>query len=597
MANPNEVHEGTIQPVSASLDVEKSVAVDLQALPPAYTKDEDAFDSDVNSNFQEGVQRARAITAIWSKWTLLTLFCLLYVISFVDYLQNAIDSALNPYITSSFGRHGLLNVGSVLSSIIGGVAPLALAKVVDIWGRVEGFVVMITVCVVGMILKATCHTVEQYVGAHVLYWTGHIGMIYVIEVMISDMTTLRNRMIYFGINGTPRIASTFAGPAIADLFYKHLDFRWAFGAFAIILVGCSAPAMGLMVWMSHRAKAQGLIESRRREHNRSILGSLKHYFIEFDVPGILLITAALALLLLPFSLVAYAPNGWETGYIIAMLVLGVVLFPAFYLYEAYIAPVQFLPFKYLKQGTIIGSALLYGLMFLSTFTWNGYYGSYLQVVHRLSLKNANYVLNAYSLTSTVFAPLIGAVIAYTGNFKWTAYTGVPIMLLGTALIIPFRSPGTNPGVLALTQILVGLGSGFFTVCSSLAIMAPVTHQYIAVTNALGGLFGGVGAGIGLAIAGALWNNLLPQELYNRLPESQKANSRTIFGDMVLQMSFADGTPERDAIVDSYAHVMRLMVIAGAALMPLCLASIVVWKNINVKEVEEKRGIQTKGTVL
>ncbi|KAL3461542.1 major facilitator superfamily domain-containing protein [Aspergillus heterothallicus] len=597
MANPNEVYESNIQPVSTPHDIEKSVAVVSQPFPPAYSKDEDAFDSDANSNFQEGVQRARAITAIWSKWTLLSLFCLLYIISFVDYLQNAIDSTLNPYITSSFGRHGLLNVGSVLSSIIGGVAPLALAKVVDIWGRVEGFVVMITVCVVGMILKATCHTVEQYVGAHVLYWTGHIGMIYVIEVMISDMTTLRNRMIYFGINGTPRIASTFAGPAIADLFYKHLDFRWAFGAFAIILVGCSAPAMGLMVWMSHKAKKQGLIESRRRESNRIIFSSLKHYFIEFDVPGILLITAALALLLLPFSLVSYAPNGWKTGYIIAMLVLGVFLFPAFYLYEAYLAPVQFLPFKYLKQGTIVGSALLYGLMFLSTFTWNGYYGSYLQVVHRLSIKNANYVLNAYSLTSTVFAPLIGALISYTGNFKWTAYTGVPIMLLGTALIIPFRSPGTNPGVLALTQILVGLGSGLFTVCSSLAIMAPVTHQYIAVVNALGGLFGGVGAGIGLAIAGALWNNLLPVELHNRLPESQKVNSRTIFGDIVLQMSFADGTPERDAIVDSYAHVMRLMVITGAALMPLCLASIVIWKNINVREIEEKKGNQTKGTVL
>ncbi|KAL4931028.1 major facilitator superfamily domain-containing protein [Aspergillus undulatus] len=529
----------------------------------------------------------RLITTLSHLLTVLIFTFRLYVISFVDYLQNAIDSALNPYITSSFGKHGLLNVGSVLSSIIGGVAPLALSKVVDIWGRVEGFVVMITVCVIGMIIKATCRKVEQYVAAHVLYWTGHIGMIYCIEVMISDMTSLRNRMIFFGINGTPRIASTFAGPAIADLFYKHLNFRWAFGAFAIILVGCSTPAMALMVYMSHKAKKEGLIETRTRSSNRTWFGSLKHYFIEFDIPGILLITAALALLLLPFSLNSYAPNGWKTGYIIAMLVLSVILFPAFYVYEAFVAPVQFLPFKYLKQGTIIGSALLYGLMFLSTFTWNGYYSSYLQVVHRLSLKNANYVLNAYSLTSTVFAPIIGALISYTGNFKRTAYAGVPIMLLGTALIIPFRAPSTNPGVLALTQILVGLGSGFFTVASSIAIMAPVTHQYIAVVNALGGLFGGVGSGIGLAIAGALWNNLLPQELENRLPASQKDNARTIFGDIV-----------REAIVASYAHVMRLMVIAGAALMPLCLVSIVVWRNINVRKVEEERGKQTgRGTIF
>ncbi|KAL4860905.1 hypothetical protein BDV12DRAFT_180981 [Aspergillus spectabilis] len=586
MAAHNEMTEEKRQQVST-----------LPAADPSeYRSNDEAFDSDANSSFQEGVQRARAITSVWSKTTLVSMFCLLYLVSFVDYLQNSIDATLNPYITSSFGRHGLLNVGSILSSIVGGVAPLALAKVIDIWGRVEGFVVMITICVVGMIIKAACKTVEQYVAAHVLYWTGHIGLIYIMEVIISDMTSLKNRMIFLGINGTPRIASTFAGPAIAELFYENLNFRWAFGAFAIILVGVCTPALVLMIVMSQKAKKQGLIVPRARS-GRSWQQSIKHYIIEFDVLGILIITAALALLLLPFSLAGYAPNGWKTGYIITMLVLGVILFPAFYLYEAFIAPVQFLPFRYLKQGTIIGSALLYGIMFLSTFCWNSYYGSYLQVVHRQPIKDANYILNAYSLTSTVFAPLIGALMSYTGDFKWTAYTGVPIMLIGTAIIIPLRNPGTNPGVLAFTQILVGLGSGIFTTCSGLAIMAPVTHQYIAVVNALGGLFGGVGSGVGIAIAGAFWNNLLPKELLNRLPEDQKANYRTIFGDMVLQMSFADGTPERDAIVGAYAHVMRLMVITGACFMPLCLISIVVWRNINVRKIEEERGKQTKGTVF
>ncbi|KFA69861.1 hypothetical protein S40285_08422 [Stachybotrys chlorohalonatus IBT 40285] len=595
--NPSASDDVVVQPApsTTSPDTEKGTASESHN---HVRSDHDlAFDSDANSDFQEGVLRVRAVTAIWSKWTLITMFCLLYLISFIDYLQNAIDAALNPYITSSFGAHGLLNIASILSTILGGVAPLPLAKVIDIWGRVEGFVVMVTVCVVGMIMKATCRNVEQYVAAHVLYWTGHIGMLYVIEVMISDMTTLRNRMILFGINGTPRIASTFAGPAIADLFYTNLNFRWAFGAFAIVLVACSVPAMGFMVYMSQKAKRAGFITHRKRNKERKWWQSLKHYVIEFDLVGITLITAAMSCLLLPFSLVGYAPDGWSTPYIIAMIVLGVILFPIFYAYEAFIAPVQFLPFTYLKQGTIIGSALLYGIMFLSSFCWNGYYGSYLQVVHRLSITNANYVLNAYSLTSTVFAPIIGVIISKTGDFKWTAYTGVPIMLIGTAIIIPLRAPDTNPGVLAFTQILVGLGSGIFTVCSNIAIMAPVTHQYIAVVNALAGLFGGVGAGIGLAIAGALWNNLLPQELENRLPEEQKANARTIFGDFVLQMSFEDGTPERQAIVDSYAHVMRLMVIAGACFMPLCLFSIFIWKNINVRRIEEERGKQTKGTVF
>lgn len=557
--------------------------------------DEDGFDSDANS-FQDGVERVRAITSIWSKTTLASMFALLYLVSFVDYLQNAIDASLNLYVTSSFGAHGLLNIGSILATILGGCAPLALAKVIDIWGRVEGFSFMLLITVVGIIMKALCKNVETYVAGHTLYWTGHIGIQYVMTVMISDMTTLKNRMILIGLNNTPRIASTFAGPAVGEAFYEHSTYRWAFGAFAIILVACSLPAIGLMIRMWRQAVRQGAL-SRRKGSGRTFAESAKYYIIEFDVIGLILIMGALSCLLLPFSLAPYAPKSWSTPYIIAMIVLGVVLFPIFYLWEAKYAPIQFLPFKYLKQGTIIGSCLLYGIMFLSTFIWNAYYNSYLQVVHRQSITNAGYILNAYSLTATVFAPLIGFLISWTGDFKWTAYAGVPLMLLGTALIIPLRQPDTNPGVLALTQILVGLGSSFFTTCSTLAVMAPVTHQHIAVVNALVGLFGGVGASVGYAIAGGMWNNLLPIELSNRLPPEWQPRYHEVFGNVTLQMEFADGTPERAAVVASYAHVMRLMCIAGAAIMPLCALSIFVWKNINVKKLEEERGKQTKGMVF
>ena len=176
-------------------------------------------------------------------------------------------------------------------------------------------------------------------------------------------------------------------------------------------------------------------------------------------------------------------------------------------------------------------------------------------------------------------------------------SGVPITLLGTCLLIPFRTPNTNPGVIALTQVLVGLGTGIFATCGQLAVMAPVTHQQIAVVNALWGLFGGFGSSIGYSIGGAMWNNIMPQELYARLPEGSKDQARVIFGSLNVQMSFADGTLEREAIVGAYAHVQRLMVIAGACFIPLCIASIFIWKNINVKKLEEEQGKQTKGLVF
>ncbi|KAJ4349068.1 hypothetical protein N0V95_004893 [Ascochyta clinopodiicola] len=584
---------GGIERIPPLLDVEKSQH-NVTSLDGPDSNSGD-IDGEKPQEFQRGVERVRIITTIWNKPTLISMFILLYLIHFVDMLQNYLDSGLNPYVTSSFSKHGLLTVASVISTALGGCVPLTMAKAIDIWGRVEGFCFMLLICVLGMIIKAVCTNVQTYMGGHVLYWTGHIGLLYVIDVMCADITSLKNRMIIYGLNGTPRIAATFAGPKLVDLFYKGPGWRWAFGSFIIILVACSVPAMALMLYMYGKARKAGYAQKSRS--GRSTFASLKFYLIEFDIFGIILLMAGFCLFMLPFTLQAYAPQKWKTPYIIAMIVLGILLFPTFVVYERYLAPVPFLPWKYLKEPTIIGSCLLYGVMFLSVFIWNGMFNSYLQVVHRQSIVNAGYILNSFSLTSSVFGPLIGMLISYTGNFKWIAMSGVPITLLGTCLLIPFRTPSTSPGVLAFTQVLVGLGTGIFATCGQLAVMAPVTHQQIAVVNALWGLFGGFGSSIGYSISGAMWNGITPGELYRRLPEGSKDQAAAIFGDLVLQLSLADGTPEREALVGAYAHTQRLMVIAGAAFIPLCIASIFIWKNINVKKLEEEQGKQTKGLVF
>ncbi|KAL5365589.1 major facilitator superfamily domain-containing protein [Aspergillus floccosus] len=571
-------------------DMEKSAAPaeGVREFPPGNLSDSDQASTD----FQDGIQRVRAITSTWSKKTLWIMIILLYLVSFVDYLLVSVQGALNPYITSAFHKHGLLTAVSVVATIAGGSSTLTLAKIIDIWGRLEGFACMVLLVVIGLIMKATCKNMETYVAAHTLYWVGHLNLNYCIDIMLADMTTLRNRMLVLGIIGTPNIASIFAGPKIADLFYANLNFRWAFGAFAIILVGVCLPVMLILLFLQIKAERAGQLQKERS--GRNALQSIRYYFLQFDIIGIILITAAFSLILLPFNIAAYAPKGWASGYIIAMEVLGIIFLPTFFVWERFFSPVQFLPWKYLKEPTIIGSCLLYGVMFASCFTWNGYFGSYLQVVHRLDITTANYVLNSFSLTSAIFSPLIGLLIRYTGEFKWTVWGGIPLLLLGTALLIPFRQPDTHVGILVMTQILVGLGTCVFVVCGQLAIMAPVTHQEIAAVMAVWGLFGSVGAAVGNAIAGAMWTNILPGQLYQRLPDVSKNQTAAIYGDMVLQMSFADGTPERDAIVGAYADVQRKMVIAGACMIPLCLACVVMWRNINVKKLARD---QTKGNVF
>lgn len=176
------------------------------------------------------------------------------------------------------------------------------------------------------------------------------------------------------------------------------------------------------------------------------------------------------------------------------------------------------------------------------------------------------------------------------------------MLIGTAIMIPLRVPESHVGLLVLTQLLVGIGSAFFTTCGQIAAMAPVTHQEIAAVLAVWTMFGSVGSSIGSAIAGGIWNNILPGILLRELPEGSKDQAPAIFGSLAVAMSFEDGTLERDAVLVGYSQVQRYILIAGVATMPLTFLSIYMWRNINVKHLEKEHEAvgeraQTKGTVL
>jgi hypothetical protein len=83
------------------------------------------------------------------------------------------------------------------------------------------------------------------------------------------------------------------------------------------------------------------------------------------VVGMFLTTFGWCLLLLPFNLANTAPQGWKTGYIIAMIVLGVILLAAFVVWEKFYATVPYFPFRFLTDRTILGACLLYGIMFIS----------------------------------------------------------------------------------------------------------------------------------------------------------------------------------------------------------------------------------------
>jgi MFS family permease len=184
VTNPSEEHGNIASGGEASKE-----NPDIQIGGPQDSETDDAIDTKA----QAGVQNIEAITSVWTKSALFTAFAMIWVIYFVDSMQQGTTGNLTPWVTSAFQEHSLTPTVSVMSSIIGGVFKLTLAKVLDIFGRPQGYLLSIVFTTMGLVMMAACKNVETYAAAQVFYWVGYNGLDYSLSIFLADTTSLRNR--------------------------------------------------------------------------------------------------------------------------------------------------------------------------------------------------------------------------------------------------------------------------------------------------------------------------------------------------------------------------------------------------------------------
>ncbi|PGH05894.1 hypothetical protein GX51_02675 [Blastomyces parvus] len=546
-------------------------------------------DESLSADAQDGVRKIQATTQVWSRGHLIFAYVMIWVITFVDTMQQGMSNSLLPYVTSSFQLHSLTAATGIMSNIIGGLIKLPLAKVLDIWGRPQGFLIMVGALTIGLIMMAACNNVQTYAAAQVFYWVGYNGMSYTISIFIADTSALKNRALMFAFVSSPYIATVWVGGPLATAFLNGPGFRWGYGAFAIITPIITLPLYGVFAWNYKKAKDSGLLPEKER--SRTFGQSCKYYFIEFDVIGILLLAGGLALFLLPFSLYSYQEDRWKSSLVISMIIIGGLLLIAFALYEKYLAPVCFIPFGLLFDRTVLGACVLAGSLFVSFYIWDSYFPSFLQVVNNLSITEASYIVNIYSIGSCFWSIVVGILVRWSGRFKWLAlYFGVPLTILGVGLMIAFRQPDVNIGYIIMCQIFIAFAGGTCVITEQMAAMAATSHQYVAVVLAVEAMFANIGGAIGQTVAAAIWTGMFPQRLAEYLPEEAKANATIIYGDLKVQRSYPVGSPERIAINKAYGDGQKYMLIGGTAILAVSLGATMMWRDIKVKDFKQVKGL-------
>ncbi|KAF5238436.1 hypothetical protein FAUST_5493 [Fusarium austroamericanum] len=546
-------------------------------------------DSAVDTDVQHGIQEIEAVTLSWSKASLLVAFVLIWLVYFVQGLVGGISGALLPYVTSDFAMHSLTATTSVMSSVIGGVTNLSIAKTLDVFGRPQGFMFCAIIATIGLIMSAACNNVEAYAASQVFYTVGINGVGYSLSVFIADTTSLRNRGLIQSICASPNIITAWIGGPIATAFLKGAGWRWAFGMESILVPFVTIPLFSLFMVHYQRAKSQGLMPNR--ESKGSFLDATRYYIREFDLVGLLSLSAGVALFLLPFNLYTMQAKGFGSPMIICFFVFGILLLIFFGIWERFFAKVSFIPWRFLLDRTVTGACLLSFAMFFSSGTWALYLTSILQVVNNLSVTNASYIVSAYTVGGFLFAILIGWILSYTGNFKATTlYAALPFATLGTGLMIFFRQPDQSVGYIVMSQLILAVGSGSIMITAEIAILAAVNdQQYFAVAIALVSMCSSIGQAVGLTVSSAIWQDVIPRKLAEYLPAEDLPNLPIIAADIVTQLSFPVGSPTRLAIQHAYGDAHKLLFIAGTAAWVLGFMGTLMWKNINIKNIKQTKG--------
>ncbi|KAH6876433.1 major facilitator superfamily domain-containing protein [Thelonectria olida] len=584
---------------SHSSDGEEPVAISTLAnsdKDPASKSPEDGLQGDAvddtvpTQDAQGGVQDIEAVTLTWSKQSLIGVFIAIWCVYLLNAFQTSTIGGFLPYVTSDFGAHSLLTVIDVVASSMTAAVFIPLAKFLDLWGRAEGFLLMVALSELGLIIMAVSKNLPTYCAANVFYSVGFTGLIYSIDVVTADVTNLQNRALAYAFTSSPYMISAFAGSYAAEKMLTDIGWSWGFATFAFIMPLICAPLYILLKYNLHKAKKQGLL--KREPSGRTLQQNIWHYLLEFDVLGVFLFAAGLIIFLLPFNIASSAPNQWATGYIIAMIVVGFLLLVAFALNELYFAPVPFLKFHFLTDRTLVGACLLDLTYQISYYCWNQYFTSFLQVVNYLSVAEAGYVNNTFSVVSGFLLFLVGWGIRKTGYFKWLLWVGLPLYIFAQGLMIYFRNPTGYVGYIVMTQIFISVGGSVFIICMQLAVLAAVDHQHVAAALAMLNVTGTTGGSIGYTISGAIWTNVFEKALWRYLPESAQSSIPDIYATVEAQLAYPKGSAERIGIQKAYSYAQTRMLAAGTAIMCLSFLWVALIRNLKVSEMK-----QTKGNVF
>jgi EmrB/QacA subfamily drug resistance transporter len=353
---------------------------------------------------------------------------------FLAALDQTIVATALPTIGRQF--HDVSSLSWVITAYL--LASTAVAPVFgtlsDIYGRRAMIIAALTLFIAGSVLCALAPNIGVLILARALQGLGGGGIMPIVQTVISDMVSPRERGQYQAYFSGVWVAAGIGGPVLGGVFAEHLHWSmifWINVPLALAALGMLLPKMGRIP-----------VFHRRREVDW--LGGL-----------LLMASAVLFMLVLTWGGNRFL---WLSPAILGMVGASFALALAF-VWHARRVREPFLPLP-LLGGTVVPYAMIAGGCALGAITGlTVNLPLYYEVVYHLSASEAGLALIPLAAISTCGAAIAGRTMARARRYKRVAITGTSVAAI-TGAWLAFTTLPLWGMLVLLSVFALGLGTTF-----------------------------------------------------------------------------------------------------------------------------------------
>ena len=387
-----------------------------------------------------------------------TILMSLMLTMFLAALDQTIVATALPTIGRQFGDVSSLSwviTAYLLASTA--VAPV-FGTLSDIYGRRAMIVTALSLFVAGSILCAVAPSMTVLIVARGLQGLGGGGILPIVQTVIADVVTPRERGQYQAYFSGVWMAAGIGGPILGGVFAEHLHWSmifWINVPLGLVSLAMLLPKMGRIPVFHRRRKVDWL-------------------------GGVLLMAAAVVVMLvLTWGGSRYV---WLSPVIMAMIGASITLTLAF-LWHVSRADEPFLPLS-LMGGTVVPYAMVCGGCAMGAMLGlTVYLPLYYDVVYHLTASEAGMALIPLAAVSTGGAAIAGRTMARSKHYKRVAIIGTLVAAAASAALM--LAPMPLWVLLTLLSIFaLGLGTAFpvSTVSSQNAVARSQVGTITGATN-------------------------------------------------------------------------------------------------------------------